>query len=226
MSTSQDNLQILKQTIKKICDDCGRDAQGIKLIAVSKTFPISDILEIFQTGHRAFGENKAQEIRDKMDELADKDIQWHFIGSLQKNKVKYVAGKTTLIHSVESEKIAQEIDKRAAQENTCQDILVEVNVSGEDNKHGLKPSQVSDFVKRLDAYKHIRITGLMTMAPLTQDDDIIRGTFRGLRQIRDELSKQNPTIKELSMGMTNDFKIAIEEGATFLRIGSAIFGNR
>ena len=226
MSTSQDNLQILKKTIKKICDDCGRDAQEIKLIAVSKTFPISDILEILQTGHRAFGENKAQEIRDKMAGLADKDIQWHFIGSLQKNKVKYVAGKTTLIHSVESEKIAQEIDKRAAQENKCQDILVEVNVSGEENKHGLKPSQVADFVKRLDAYKHIRIIGLMTMAPLTQDDDIIRDTFSGLRQLRDELGKQNPNIKELSMGMTNDFKIAIEEGATFLRIGSAIFGSR
>ena len=226
MTRIQKNFHALKEEINHICQSCGRDTDQIKLVAVSKTFPVSDIEEILEIGHKAFGENKAQEIRDKMEVLEERDIQWHFIGPLQKNKVKYVAGKTILIHSVESEKIAKEIDKRSANEEKVQDILIEVNVSGEESKHGLNPSETQAFAKLLKTYQNIRVVGLMTMAPLTENEEIIRNAFRGLRQLRDQLQEEQSQIQELSMGMTNDYKIAIEEGATILRIGSAIFGSR
>ena len=226
MTAIQKNFHMLVSEINEISKGCGRNADEIKLVAVSKTFPVSDIQEIIEAGHNIFGENKAQEIRDKMEVLQDKDIEWHFIGPLQKNKVKYVAGKTKLIHSVESEKIAKEIDKRAANEGQVQDILIEVNVSGEESKHGLKPDKTKDFIETLQKYKNIRVKGFMTMAPFTDDEQVIRETFSGLRSLCDAIQKEYPQIVELSMGMTNDYKIAIEEGATILRIGSAIFGTR
>ena len=226
MTAIQKNFNELISEIDAISTACGRKTNEIKLVAVSKTFPVSDIKEIIEAGHNIFGENKAQEIRDKMEVLQDKDIEWHFIGPLQKNKVKYVAGKTKLIHSVESEKIAKEIDKRAANEGQVQDILIEVNVSGEESKHGLKPDKTKDFIETLQKYKNIRVKGFMTMAPFTDDEQVIRETFTGLRSLRDAIQKEYPQIVELSMGMTNDYKIAIEEGATILRIGSAIFGTR
>ena len=226
MTVIQKNFHTLVSEINEISKGCGRKGDEIKLVAVSKTFPVSDIEEIFETEHNIFGENKAQEIRDKMEVLQDKDIEWHFIGPLQKNKVKYVAGKTKLIHSVESEKIASEIDKRSANEGKVQDILIEVNISGEESKHGLNPDRTKAFLKTLHKYKNIRVIGFMTMAPFTNDEQVIRDTFSGLRLLRDDIQKQYPQIVELSMGMTNDYKIAIEEGATILRIGSAIFGKR
>ncbi|MFP4461463.1 MAG: YggS family pyridoxal phosphate-dependent enzyme [Thermotogota bacterium] len=226
MTTIQKNFHLLQEEIKNCCKVCGRELEQIKLVAVSKTFPVSDMVEILETGHKIFGENKAQEIRDKMEQLEGKEIEWHFIGPLQKNKVKYVAGKTKLIHSVENEKIAREIDKRTSNEGKIQDILIEVNVSGEESKHGLNPAETQSFIQKLRVYKNIQVKGLMTMAPLTDDEEIIRDTFRGLRELRDRLQKEHQQIIQLSMGMTNDYKIAIEEGATILRIGSAIFGTR
>jgi|SRR6056297_1047773 len=226
MTTIQKNFQILGNEIYEISKSCGRNADDIKLIAVSKTFPVSAIQEILETGHKIFGENKAQEIRDKMEVLQGEGAEWHFIGPLQKNKVKYVAGKTKLIHSVESEKIALEIDKRSANEGQVQDILIEVNVSGEESKHGLNPDDTQAFINTLQGYDNIRVTGFMTMAPYTDDEQVIRTTFKGLRVLRDKVQKDYPQIVELSMGMTNDYKIAIQEGATILRIGSAIFGAR
>jgi len=226
MTELQKNYHALVSKIKEICKGCGRNADEIKLVAVSKTFPVSDIEEIIETGHNIFGENKAQEIRDKMETLQGKAIEWHFIGPLQKNKVKYVAGKTKLIHSVENEKIASEIDKRSANEGQVQDILIEVNVSGEESKHGLKPEKTKLFIENLRKYKNIQVVGFMTMAPFTDDEKLIRATFSGLKLLLDDIQKQYPQIVELSMGMTNDYKIAIEEGATILRIGSAIFGSR
>ncbi|MEA1884445.1 MAG: YggS family pyridoxal phosphate-dependent enzyme [Thermotogota bacterium] len=226
MTAIQKNFNELISKIDAISKACGRNVDEIKLVAVSKTFPVSDIKEIIEAGHNIFGENKAQEIRDKMELLEGKDIEWHFIGPLQKNKVKYVAGKTKLIHSVESEKIAKEIDKRAANEGQVQDILIEVNVSGEESKHGLKPDKTKDFIEMLQKHNNIRVRGFMTMAPFTDDELVIRETFSGLRLLRDDVQQQYPQIVELSMGMTNDYKIAIEEGATILRIGSAIFGTR
>src|SRR6056297_471673 len=226
MTAIQKNFNELISEIDVISTACGRKTNEMKLVAVSKTFPVSDIKEIIEAGHNIFGENKAQEIRDKMEVLLDKDIEWHFIGPLQKNKVKYVAGKTKLIHSVESEKIALEIDKRSANEGQVQDILIEVNVSGEESKHGLNPDDTQAFINTLQGYDNIRVTGFMTMAPYTDDEQVIRTTFKGLRVLRDKVQKDYPQIVELSMGMTNDYKIAIQEGATILRIGSAIFGAR
>src|SRR6056297_4066113 len=162
MTAIQKNFNELISEIDVISTACGRKTNEMKLVAVSKTFPVSDIKEIIEAGHNIFGENKAQEIRDKMEVLLDKDIEWHFIGPLQKNKVKYVAGKTILIHSVESEKIAKEIDKRAANEEKLQDILIEVNVSGEESKHGLNPSETQAFAKLLKSYQNIRVVGLRT----------------------------------------------------------------
>jgi len=223
MTQIQKNMTELKEEIKKIGQTCGRNTDEIKLVAVSKTYPVEAIEECLETGHRVFGENKAQEIRDKMESLAEKELEWHFIGPLQKNKVKYIAGKTALIHSVEDEKIALEIDKRAAGEGAVQDILIEVNISGEETKHGLDSHQAQTLIHNLQAYQNIRVIGLMTMAPFTDNEQVIRETFKGLRLLRDRLQLQFPLIKELSMGMTNDYRIAIEEGATLLRIGSAIF---
>src|SRR6056297_1323692 len=156
MTVIQTNFERLIDKLNDVCKICGRDSDQLKLVAVSKTFPVSAILEVLEMGHHIFGENKAQEIRDKMEELEGKDIEWHFIGPLQKNKVKYVAGKVKLIHSVESEKIASEIDKRAANEGQVQDILIEVNVSGEESKHGLNPEEAQNFIKILQEYDNIR----------------------------------------------------------------------
>src|SRR6056297_491990 len=146
MTAIQTNFKSLIETINDVSKQCGRESETLKLVAVSKTFPVSAILEVLESGHHIFGENKAQEIRDKMETLENKAIEWHFIGPLQKNKVKYVAGKVKLIHSVESEKIASEIDKRAANEGQVQDILIEVNVSGEESKHGLNPDDTQAFI--------------------------------------------------------------------------------
>jgi pyridoxal phosphate enzyme (YggS family) len=222
----QKNITAIKKEIIKICKTCNRLPEEVKLLAVSKTFPVSDIMDASGMGQKAFGENRPQELRDKRAELGEKDIEWHFIGSLQKNKVKYVAGKVFLIHSLEEMKIAEEIEKRAGMANAVQDVLIEINVSGEDSKHGLVPDEAEEFIDSLQHFSNLRVCGLMTMAPYTADDATIRNTFSGLRHLRDELHKKYHTITELSMGMTNDYRIAIEEGSTIIRVGSAIFGTR
>ncbi len=226
MSEIKERLEKVRNEIDKHCRKCGREPSEMKLIAVSKTFPNEDIIEAFQNGQRAFGENRAQEIRDKMDDLDDYAIEWHFIGPLQKNKVKYVAGKTKMIHSVEALKIAEEINKRTSRLDRQQNILLEVNCSGEENKHGISPEKTAKLISEIEALDHVNVCGLMTMAPLTENEDVIRKTFSTLRKLRDRLRKEYNGLTELSMGMTNDYKIAIEEGATLLRIGSAIFGGR
>jgi len=226
MSEIKERLEKVRNEIDKHCRKCGREPSEMKLIAVSKTFPNEDIIEAFQNGQRAFGENRAQEIRDKMDDLDDYAIEWHFIGPLQKNKVKYVAGKTKMIHSVEALKIAEEINKRTSRLDRQQNILLEVNCSGEENKHGISPEKTAKLISEIEALDHVNVCGLMTMAPLTENEDVIRKTFSTLRKLRDRLRKEYKGLTELSMGMTNDYKIAIEEGATLLRIGSAIFGGR
>lgn len=222
----QKNIGTIKNDILKICKNCNRNPEEVKLLAVSKTFPIFDIVDAMEIGQKAFGENRPQELRDKLIELKNKEIEWHFIGSLQKNKVKYVAGKVALIHAVDEIKIAEEIEKRSVENNTVQDILVEVNISGEESKRGMNPTEATTFIEELQTFKHIKVCGLMTMAPFTTDNTIIRNTFLGLRKLRDTLQQKYPDIKELSMGMTNDYQIAIEEGATIIRVGSAIFGTR
>lgn len=221
-----ENLNLLKNDIFEVCKRTGRDANEIKLVAVSKTFPVEDILKVFNAGQLDFGENKPQEMKEKHDELRDKNINWHLIGHLQTNKVKYVADYVYLIHSVDSEHLAEEIQKQAEKRNKVINILVQVNTSDEMQKSGIEPAQAEKLCRYISTLNNVRICGLMTIGKFTEDKNIIRGNFRELKNLYDELKTGFPDFKYLSMGMTSDYDIAIEEGANILRIGSAIFGKR
>jgi len=221
----RENYNRLQQKISEICEKCSRNPAEITLIAVSKNNPISAIEEAQKCGLIHFGENKAQELRDKAE--IKPDVVWHFIGHLQTNKVKYVVKAAEFIHSVDSEKVLEEINKRAASENKIQKILFEVNTSDESNKFGLKNFEsLKNLVELSKDMKNIDAKGLMTMAPYTDNKKIIRDCFVQLRQWKEKLNEEGFRLTDLSMGMTNDFDIAIEEGATMIRIGTAIFGER
>lgn len=222
----KDNYFRLKKEISGVCDNAGRDPDEIKLIAVSKTFPVSDISELYELGHRDFGENKVQELGDKEHQLRDKNIFWHLIGHLQTNKVKYVIDYVSLIHSVDSIKLAEEIQRRASGASRLIDILVQINTSGEESKFGIEPVKAKDLCSNIRKLDNIRLRGLMTIGKFTDDENEIRDNFRLLRSIYDELKPVNKDFEYLSMGMTSDYRIAIEEGSNMLRIGSAIFGER
>jgi pyridoxal phosphate enzyme (YggS family) len=221
-----ENLKLLKNDIFEVCKRVGRNVDEIKLIAVSKTFPVEDILTVFNAGQIDFGENKPQEMKEKYDALHDKNIRWHMIGHLQTNKVKYIADYVYLIHSVDSEKLAEEIQKQAEKRNRVLDVLVQVNTSDEMQKSGVDPDKAEKLCRYISGLNNIRLCGLMTIGKFTDDKNIIRGNFRELKKIYDELKPSFPDFKYLSMGMTSDYDIAIEEGANLLRIGSAIFGKR
>jgi len=203
-----------------------RNIDDVKLVCVSKTYPIENIRSAMECGECCFGENRPQELRDKINELPDKKIEWHFIGNLQKNKVKYVVGKSFLIHSVNSLEIAMEINKRAEKLQIIQNILLEVNVSGELTKSGFEENQIYDVFHKIKELKNINLKGLMTMAPFTDDVQVVRNCFGKLRGVRDKINELDPNVRELSMGMSNDYEIAIEEGATLIRVGTDIFGIR
>ncbi len=221
-----ENLKLLKNDIFEVCKRVGRNVDEIKLIAVSKTFPVEDILTVFNAGQIDFGENKPQEMKEKYDALHDKNIRWHMIGHLQTNKVKYIADYVYLIHSVDSEKLAEEIQKQAEKRNKVLDVLVQVNTSDEMQKSGVDPDKAEKLCRFVSSLVNVRLCGLMTIGKFTDDKDIIRGNFKDLKKLYDELKTSFPDFKYLSMGMTSDFDIAIEEGANLLRIGSAIFGKR
>jgi len=221
-----ENLNLLKNDIFEVCKRAGRDANEIKLVAVSKTFPVEDILKVFNAGQLDFGENKPQEMKEKHEELKDKNINWHLIGHLQTNKVKYVADYVYLIHSVDSEHLAEEIQKQAEKRDKVIDILVQVNTSDEMQKSGVEPAKAEKLCRYISTLNNIRLCGLMTIGKFTDDKNIIRGNFRELKNLYDELKTGFPDFKYLSMGMTSDYDIAIEEGANILRVGSAIFGKR
>ncbi|MDO7975393.1 YggS family pyridoxal phosphate-dependent enzyme [Oceanotoga teriensis] len=197
-----------------------------KLIAVSKFFPVEDIVNAYNFGQRIFGESKAQELRDKSEYLSNYDINWHFIGRLQTNKIKYIVPRCELIHSVSRIKEIKEINFRAEQNNKIQNILIEVNISQEDSKSGIDKNSISNFLKECSIFKNIKINGFMTMAPLTDDENIIESVFFEASKLLNSFKFSYPDLKELSMGMTNDYKLALKHGATFIRIGSKIFGNR
>jgi pyridoxal phosphate enzyme (YggS family) len=216
MSSLAERLQAVRARIDAAARRAGREPNSIELVAVSKTRPASDIREAIAAGQQAFGENYAQELRDKARELSG--LKWHYIGPLQRNKVKYVVGTAVLIHAVESLDIAQEIDKRA---KAPQDILIEVNVAREPQKHGVAPEALGDLLAALRRLPNLRVRGLMTMAPLDDNPEASRPHFRALR----ELAAQHG-LPELSMGMTQDLEVAVEEGATLVRVGTAIFGER
>lgn len=221
-----ENLAKLRDNIARKCLEVGRNPDEIKLIAVSKYFGVDAILEANRLGVKDFGENRAQELMLKYEKLGDKVI-WHFIGTLQKNKVKYAVKAAEYIHSVDSIELLEEINKRASSLNKVQKILLEVKTSYEETKSGLtNEEEIFRIAELTKNYPNVNLVGLMTIAPLTDDENIIRKSFRDLRILKDKMNKSGINITELSMGMTSDYEIAVEEGSTMLRIGSAIFGER
>ena len=222
----EENIKHLRERITAKCVEFKRNPKEIKLIAVSKFFGLDAINEANRLGITDFGENKAQELRDKYELLGDK-VTWHFIGTLQRNKVKYAVKAAAYIHSVDSATLADEINIQAQKLNKVQKILLEVKTSSEESKSGLTTeSELLNLVKHCSTLQNVELVGLMTMAAYTDDTEIIRKSFIELRNLRDKINQNGFDLKELSMGMTNDYEIAIEEGATMLRIGSAIFGQR
>lgn len=224
----RDNLQEVEERIRAACQRAGRDRSEVTLVAVSKTKPVETLQEAYDQGVRVFGENKVQEIREKYEALP-KDIEWHMIGHLQTNKVKYIVDKVRLIHSVDSLRLAEVIEKEAEKQNRIMDILLEVNVAEEESKFGLKTEEVLPLAEKIAELSHIRLRGLMTIAPFVENPEKNRTIFANLHKLYVDIKEKNidnDTVSILSMGMTNDYEVAIEEGATMVRIGTGIFGAR
>lgn len=229
MSAIRENLESIKFNIKESANNAKRSSEDITLIAVTKTVDVDKILEAIEYGVTDVGENKPQELARKYEQIGDK-VRYHLIGSLQTNKVKYIIDKVYMIHSLDRIALCEEIQKRAEKINREINCLVQVNISEEESKHGLKRNEVIDFVKEVSIkYENIHIKGLMTMAPFIEDEDEIRKVFKGLKDLSLEikdLNLDNVQMDTLSMGMSHDYKIAIEEGATIIRVGTSIFGER
>ncbi len=246
----KENIDNIEKRIQAACDRAGRDRSEVTLIAVSKTKPNGMLQEAYSLGMRHFGENKVQELKQKYEELNDgfPGVHWHLIGHLQRNKVKYIIDKATLVHSVDSIRLAGQIEEEAAKRNLICDILVEVNIAGEDTKFGVAPEAVLPFLQEMRHLSHIRPRGLMTVAPFVENPEKNREYFKKLRQLYVDIKSKNidnigngtillngaeagsenylECFDILSMGMTGDFEVAIEEGATMIRIGTGIFGER
>ncbi len=223
-----DNIKQIQNEIKDICESIGRNPNEVTLIAVSKTKPYTDIEEALKSGCIDYGENKVQELDQKYD-LLPKDINWHMIGHLQRNKVKYLVGKAKMIHSVDSLRLANQIEKEYAKKDLVANILIEVNMAGEESKFGIKPEEAENLIKEISSHKHIKICGLMTIAPYTLNAEDNRIHFKNLKQLSVDIASKNidnVTMDVLSMGMSGDYKVAIEEGATMIRVGTKIFGER
>ena len=228
MEIIKNNLEIINEKIKKAALKVNRKPEEIKLIAVTKTATAEQIKEAINAGVKIIGENRVQDAKEKY-QILTADIKWHLIGHLQTNKVKYAVEIFDCIHSVDSIKLAQEIDKRSKQFGKKMDVLVEVNVSGEETKYGIKPEEVDPFLKEISEFPGIRVRGLMTIAPIVEDKEEVRPYFRKLRELSEEIKSkniENVKMDYLSMGMTEDFEIAIEEGANMVRIGRGMFGFR
>ena len=228
MSQIQDNLINVKRKIEEACLRSGRKPEEVRLIAVSKTKPALMVQEAYDWGQRLFGENKPQEIRDKQPVLPA-DIQWHMIGHLQRNKVKYVVGHAAMIHSVDSVRLAEAISEEAVRKQLTVPVLVEVNMALELSKFGLRPEDTEEFIEAIAPLEGISVKGLMTIAPYTDDPEANRVYFRDLRNLSIDIDSKNidnVSMCELSMGMTGDYEVAVEEGATFVRVGTGIFGDR
>ena len=224
----KDNLKEVEANIMTACEKAGGNREDVTLIAVSKTKPVSMLEEIYAEGIRTFGENKVQELTEKYDQLPA-DIKWHMIGHLQRNKVKYIVDKVSLIHSVDSYRLAEEINIQAKKHQVTVPILIEVNVAGEDTKFGVRPEETLQLVEEIASLENVRIQGLMTIAPFVEDPEENRVHFRRLKQLSVDIDSKNIDnvhMEILSMGMTNDYMVAIEEGATMVRVGTGIFGAR
>lgn len=224
----KENLENVQENIKKACEKAGRDVKDVTLIAVSKTKPIPMLQEAYDAGSRDFGENKVQEIMDKYPVLPQ-DIRWHMIGHLQRNKVKYIVDKVCLIHSVDSLRLAEEISSQAEKKNVEADILVEVNIAQEESKFGTSREEAISLVEEIAKLPHIHIKGLMTIAPFVENPEDNRKYFKQIKELSVDIMKKNidnVSMEILSMGMTGDYMVAIEEGATMVRVGTGIFGER
>lgn len=224
----QNAIRDVEEKISDACKRVGRNPEEVTLIAVSKTMPVEAIREAMECGVIEFGENRPQELRDKQAEITE-PLHWHMIGSLQTNKLKYVIGKTVLIHSVDSVHLAQAINELSGKKGLVTDILLEINVAGEESKHGISPEELEETVRTLATYSDIKIRGLMTVAPYTEDAEENRIYFKQMKQLMVDINSKNIDnvyMDILSMGMTGDYEIAIEEGATLVRVGTGIFGHR
>lgn len=224
----KDNLAATQNRILQACQRTGRDPKSVTLIAVSKTKPVWMIEEAIEAGMTHFGENKPQELRDKT-AVITADLHWHMIGHLQKNKIKYVIEKACLIHSVDSVELARAISDEAQKRGLIAQILVEINIGGEESKHGLRPEDALQAIRDMSSLPGIHINGLMTVAPIVENPEDSRLYFRALRNLSIDIEREkidNVSMCELSMGMTGDYEIAVEEGATLVRVGTGIFGER
>ncbi|MEZ3461354.1 MAG: YggS family pyridoxal phosphate-dependent enzyme [Lachnospiraceae bacterium] len=226
--TIQENIKAVEDRIAAECQKAGRDPEDVTLIAVSKTKPVEMLREAYEYGCRDFGENKVQELLDKYEEMP-RDIRWHMIGHLQRNKVKYIVDKVYLIHSVDSLRLAEEISKEAVKKNVCVNILVEVNVANEETKFGTTCEEVKQLVQDIAKLPNICVKGLMTIAPFVENAEKNRPFFSNLKKISVDIMEENIdniTMENLSMGMTGDYTVAVSEGATYVRVGTGIFGVR
>lgn len=224
----KENLASVEERIAAACERAGRKRQEVTLVAVSKTKPVEMLQEIYEEGIRDFGENKPQEIKDKHPQLSG-DIRWHMIGHLQRNKIKYIIDKVCMIHSIDSQRLAEAVSEEAVKHGIVMPVLVEVNVAGEASKYGIMPGETEDFVRQISVLPGIRIEGLMTIAPFTENAEDNRQYFRSLKKLYVDIKEKNidnVNMCNLSMGMTGDYEVAIEEGATMVRVGTGIFGER
>ena len=224
----QENIKLVEENIKKACEKVGRDVNEVTLIAVSKTKPYTAIEEALPTGVKDYGENKVQELCDKY-EILPKDIKWHMIGHLQRNKVKYLVGKASLIHSVDSIRLAEQIEKEYAKADEIANILIEVNMAQEESKFGITSQETEELIREIAKLPHVRIQGLMTIAPFTDNPETNRVYFKNMKKLSVDIENKNidnVSMSVLSMGMTGDYQVAVEEGATLVRVGTRIFGER
>ena len=222
------NLKKVRERIEAACRRAGRDPEEVTLLAVSKRKPLSDIETLLALGQKDFGENYVQELLDKEEKVTE-PVRWHMIGHLQTNKVRQIVGKTALIHSVDSVRLAERIEREAGKRDLSADILIQVNVAHEDSKFGLDTGQTEELIRKISTFPHVRVRGLMTSAPFVEDPEKNRCYFRKLHKLFVDIGSKNidnVSMDILSMGMTNDYEVAIEEGATMVRIGTAIFGVR
>ncbi|AGT31447.1 hypothetical protein M493_05745 [Geobacillus genomosp. 3] len=222
--TVRDNLAAVRQRIEAACARAGRNPADVRIVAVTKYIDAERALHVLDAGIADLGENRAGQLLEKYERIGDRAV-WHFIGTLQSRKVKEIIDKVDYIHSLDRLSLAKEIEKRAVRPVKC---FVQVNVSGEATKHGLSPDETVPFIEQLRSFSHIEVVGLMTMAPHIEDEAVLRTCFRQLRALKERvqaLRLAHAPCTELSMGMSNDYEIAIEEGATFVRIGSALVGS-
>lgn len=223
-----ENIKSVQDRIQKACEKAGRDSGDVLLVAVSKTKPVEDIEAALKCGQIHFGENRARELQDKMEQV-DGDIQWHMIGNLQTNKIKYLVERVNWIQSIPKKKALREVEKRASRIDRTINTLIQINISDEDQKSGCQPEDLKELLEYAQGLEHTRVRGLMGIATLADDPEDVRSEFRMLRELRDEHQQyncENIQLEHLSMGMTNDMEVAIEEGATMVRVGRAIFGER